>query len=157
MDNDGQQPERIIKRLYMYECIQMGVAGAPNMPLSGLGRYAVTQTVFVIHHGRIQKGDMGSGPPSPKNQNNIGFLSNTCPDPLKNHKATKLAFNVGPSSAPPAKRHLNGVSLVGRYWLEFSAILILSPLTIKKNCHLHPLWQIFLDQRMINAVTSFPD
>ena len=29
---------------------------------------------------------------------NICFHSNTGPDPLKNHKATKLAFNVGPSS-----------------------------------------------------------
>ena len=33
-----------------------------------------------------------------KNNKNIGFLSNTGPDPLKNHKATKAAFNVGPSS-----------------------------------------------------------
>ena len=30
---------------------------------------------------------------------NIGFLSNTSPDPLKNDKAIKPAFNVGPSSA----------------------------------------------------------
>ena len=30
---------------------------------------------------------------------NIGFLSNTAPDPLENHKDTKPAFNVGPSSA----------------------------------------------------------
>ena len=30
---------------------------------------------------------------------NIGFLSKTGPYPLKNHKATKPAFNVGPSSA----------------------------------------------------------
>ena len=29
----------------------------------------------------------------------IGFLSNTGPDSLKNHKATKSAFNVGPSLA----------------------------------------------------------
>ena len=29
---------------------------------------------------------------------NIGFPRNTGPDPLKNHKATKPAFNVGPSS-----------------------------------------------------------
>ena len=29
----------------------------------------------------------------------IGFLSNTSPDPLNNHKATKPAFNVGPSLA----------------------------------------------------------
>ena len=29
----------------------------------------------------------------------VGFLSNTGPDPLKNHKATKPAFNVGSLSA----------------------------------------------------------
>ena len=34
----------------------------------------------------------------PENHKNIGFLSNTSPDPLKNHKATPPAFNVGPSS-----------------------------------------------------------
>ena len=38
-------------------------------------------------------------PPPQKNYKNIGFLSDTGPDPLKNHKATKLAFNIGPSSA----------------------------------------------------------
>ena len=35
-----------------------------------------------------------------KNHKNIGFLSNTGSDPLKNHKATKPTFNVGQSSAP---------------------------------------------------------
>ena len=30
---------------------------------------------------------------------NIGFFSNTGMDPLNNHKATKPAFNVGPSLA----------------------------------------------------------
>ena len=45
-----------------------------------------------------EEGGRGSGPPSPlKNYKNIGFLSDTGPDPLKNHKATKPAFNVGPS------------------------------------------------------------
>ena len=39
--------------------------------------------------------DGGTG----KNHKNIVFLSNTGPDPLKNHKATKPAFNVGPSWA----------------------------------------------------------
>ena len=34
-----------------------------------------------------------------KNHKKIGFLGLTVPDPLKNHKATKPAFNVGPSSA----------------------------------------------------------
>ena len=35
------------------------------------------------------------------NHKNIGFLGNTGPDPLKNHKSTKNgkpAFNVGPSN-----------------------------------------------------------
>ena len=42
----------------------------------------------------------GGGQGSPLiNHKNIGFLSNTGPDPLKNHKATKPEFNVGPSLA----------------------------------------------------------
>ena len=41
-------------------------------------------------------GDSGSGP-FLKNHKNIGFRSNTVPDPLKIYKATKPAFNVGPS------------------------------------------------------------
>ena len=34
-------------------------------------------------HGRIQRG--GGDPDPPENHKNIGFLSNTGPDPLKNH------------------------------------------------------------------------
>ena len=34
-----------------------------------------------------------------KNHKKLGFLSNTGPDLLKNHKATKPAFNVVPLSA----------------------------------------------------------
>ena len=45
---------------------------------------------------------------------NIGFLSNTGPDPLKNHKASQPVFNVGPFIGTPAKRHLTGVSLADR-------------------------------------------
>ena len=45
--------------------------------------------------------DRGSGIPL-KNHKNIGFSSNTGPDPLKNRSLTKPAFSVGPS----AKRHL---------------------------------------------------
>ena len=33
--------------------------------------------------------------PLPENHKAIWFLRNTSPDPLKNHKATKSAFNVG--------------------------------------------------------------
>ena len=64
------------------------------------------------YHGRIQRGDRGSGTPL-KNQENIGFLSKTGPDPLKNHKASKPQFNVGPSSARQ-RNAINGVSLTGR-------------------------------------------
>ena len=34
-----------------------------------------------------------------KNHKNIGILSNTGADPLKNHNPTKRALSVGPSSA----------------------------------------------------------
>ena len=54
--------------------------------------------------GGSRGGDRGSGT-SLKNHKNKGFLSNTGPDPLKNHKATKPAFNFGA---------FNGVSLAGR-------------------------------------------
>ena len=70
-------------------------------------------------------------PPPLKNQKDIGFLSNTGPDPLKNHKDTNPAFNVGAIIGTPAKRHLNGVSLAGPWWPNFSGIWILS-LTKKK-------------------------
>ena len=52
------------------------------------------------------RGGRGSGLP-PEKITNIGFLCNTGPDPLKNHKATKPAFNVGPSSA----RQRNAISM----------------------------------------------
>ena len=61
-------------------------------------------------HG--SRGGQVSGPPL-KNYKNIGFLSNAGPDSLKNHKATKPAFNVGPSSASQLyKRHLNAGGLM---------------------------------------------
>ena len=44
-------------------------------------------------------GGGGAGGPDPLKIKNIGFLSNTGPDPLKNYKATKPAFNVGLTSA----------------------------------------------------------
>ena len=44
-------------------------------------------------------GGWRSGPPPLENYKNIGFLSNTGWDSLKNLKATKPAFHVGPPSA----------------------------------------------------------
>ena len=63
-------------------------------------REAMKVSSSLVNHVRIQRGGGGRGSgPSLKNHKNIGFLSNTGPDPLENHKATKPAFNVGPSSA----------------------------------------------------------
>ena len=41
---------------------------------------------------------IGGSDPSENSQSYRIFFSNTGPDPLKNHKATKPTFNVGPSS-----------------------------------------------------------
>ena len=55
-------------------------------------------------HAQIQRGGGGLWVQNPlpralKNHKAVWFLSNTCPDPMKNHhKATKRAFHVGPPS-----------------------------------------------------------
>ena len=48
---------------------------------------------------RIQRETGGWDPTPLKNRKNIGFLSDTGSDPLKNYKATKPAFNVGSTPA----------------------------------------------------------
>ena len=60
------------------------------------------------------EGGQRSEPPL-KNRKNAGLLSNTGPDPMKNHKATILAsMQCWAIISPPAKRHLNGIWLAGR-------------------------------------------
>ena len=48
-------------------------------------------------------GGAGGPDPPPEKSQNIGFLSNTGADPLKNTKLSSKCkhFNVGPSSARP--------------------------------------------------------
>ena len=96
--------------------------------------------------GSREKG-AATPPPPWKSHKNIGFLSTTGPDHLKNHKTTKPAFDIG-----PAKRHLIGVSLAGRWWIAFSGIhlhLINEKKTQNNNVvRNEPLWQNFLDPRM---------
>ena len=67
--------------------------------------YAIGTNIAWVHpilsellQARIQRGAGGPDPPPLEKHIDIGFLSNTGPDPLKN-KSTKLAFNVGPSLA----------------------------------------------------------
>ena len=71
---------------------------------------------------------MGSGPP--KYHTNLGFLSNSSPDPLNNHKATKPAFNVGPSLA----RQRNALEMAFRWRADDGPLLVVfgSP-HLKKN------------------------
>ena len=60
---------------------------------------------------RIQRVGGAGDPNTPlKKYKAIGLRSKTGQDPLENHKATKLVFNVGLLSA----RKLNGVSLADR-------------------------------------------
>ena len=73
------------------------------------------RTYLTVNHAQIQRGWQGVWTPSLKNHKSIGFLSNTGPDPLKNHKATKLAFNVWPSS----------------WWPTYCGICILTPIINK--------------------------
>ena len=60
----------------------------------------------------------------------IGFLSNTGPHP-ENSQSYQARIQSWSSIGTPAKRHLNGVSLVGRCWPASSGIWIPSS---TKNC-----------------------
>ena len=78
------------------------------------------------------RGDTGVRTLPPEKLQNIGFLSNTGPDPLKNHKATKPAFNVGPSSASfewaiigtPAKRFAGGPMMAFRWRADHGPLIV---------------------------------
>ena len=89
-------------------------------------------------HGRIQRGKAGGPdlpPPPPRNHKAIGCLSNTGPDPLKNHKATKPALTVRSSSA--CQRNSIPFKWLFAFWPALSGNWILStpppPLQLKKD------------------------
>ena len=90
------------------------------------------------------------------------------PPPLKNYKI-KQYWSRSPEKSqscqasiqcwaiigPPAKRHLNGVSLAGRLWPAFSAIWIRFSLVIFLKKNYGPLWQNFLDPRMLYTMKYY--
>ena len=92
-------------------------------------------------------GTMGPDPPPPpppkkkkKNHINIGFLSNTGPDPLKYHKATDPAFNVRPSLAAsemPFKWRLACWPMMARFYMSLvvSGQLTHWVETKERNCY----------------------
>ena len=66
---------------------------------------------------------------------NIGFLINTGPDPLQ-ITCYQACIQCRAIIGTPAKCHLNGISLVGRWWPAYRGIWILSPLIyLKKQQH----------------------
>ena len=67
--------------------------------------------------------DPEGGTPSPEKKN-IEFLSNTCPDPLKNYKAAMPVFNLGPSSARQQNVILNAIKMAFS-WQSVDGPLIL--------------------------------
>ena len=76
--------------------------------------------------------------PSEKSQN-IGFSSNTGPDPLKNHKATKPAFNVGSLSA----RQQNVILMAFRWWANDGPLIVFrstSPHYLKTHTQKRQIW-----------------
>ena len=82
-------------------------------------------------HGRIQRIDRGPDPPPPpppeKTQKLRGpkqYWSRS-PEKSQSYQASIQCWVI---IGPPAKRHLNGVSLAGRWWPAYSGILILPPL-----------------------------
>ena len=93
-------------------------------------------------------GDRGSGHPPPEKSQKIGLSSNTGPDPLKNH-SYQASIQCWATIGPPAKRHLNGVLLVGRRWPAYSGSWIISLLIkLKKRIKVGPPLKNFLDTRM---------
>ena len=78
-------------------------------------------TICSSHHVQIQRGDRGSGPPPPPpagSYKNIGFLSNTGPDPIKS-QSYQSSFRCWAIIGLPLKRHLNGVR-----WRAVNGLLI---------------------------------
>ena len=67
--------------------------------------------VWSFMRGSRGGGGRGSGPPPLANHKNIGFLSNTGLDSLKNHKFAKPASKP---SQHASETPFNGVSLVDR-------------------------------------------
>ena len=76
---------------------------------------ALAALTLILDMGGSRWGTGGLDPPL-KNHKNIGFISNTDPDPHKNHKA----FNVGPSSA----RQQNAILMAFRWWADDGPLIV---------------------------------
>ena len=99
-----------VKRNGSYVIFPYGVQQVPaSVRCEFIGQDAWTVSEPLL--AKPMRGSRGGaeGPDPLKYHQNIGYFSNTGPDPLENHEATEPAFN-----GTPAKRPFNGVSLAGR-------------------------------------------
>ena len=84
----------IIQFVALFMCRLQRIGRNKQKPEDHDYMYHLGCLCYSVPHVRIQRGGgQGSGPPE-KSQN-IGFLSTTGPDPLKNHKASKPASMLG--------------------------------------------------------------
>ena len=110
---------------------------------SDLGTYGIRKAMKSLHMPCVEPEGGGGGGGGQgvrthlKNHKAIGFLTNTSPDPLKNHIATKPAANVGPSST----RHRNAILMAFRWWANDGPLLVVFgsslPSSLKKK---HQSW-----------------
>ena len=83
------------------------------------------------------------GPDPPDKSQNIGFLRNTGPDPLKITKLPKPAFNGGPSFA--RQQNANQIAFCwwandGPYIVVFGSCIPLSTKKQNKNVFFYQIW-----------------
>ena len=118
----GAQCDISLKMIKQFRNISSGLKG--------------TATLKYMNPCADPEGGGGTGGPDPPEiSQNIEFLTKTGLDPLENQKAS---FQCWAIIGPPAKRHLNGVSLADQYWPAQSGIRSLSS-QLKKIVVLGPL------------------
>ena len=86
-------------------------------PLCLTNKWLYQRILLKVKYMRESRGGGGLGvrtPLSLENQKAVGFLRNTCTSlsPILENYILQCRDITG----PPAKRHLNGVSLAGRWW-----------------------------------------
>ena len=92
------------------------------------------RTYWYKKHAWIQRVGQGVWNPHPEKSQNIGFLSNTGPDPLNITKLQSQHSMLG-HHWHASKMLFNGVSLAGQWWpAYYSGIWILLPLINERKC-----------------------
>ena len=99
----------------------------------------------------------GQGVRTPlKNNKKIMFLSNTCPDSLKNHRGAKSDLMLGRhrhATEAPLEWRFDGGPMMAHFWWHLDPLSLYHLSSKKKYVfRFGPLWQNFLDPRMVVKV-----